>query len=85
MTHDPTETMRRALVDMINYAPGSRESLEATHGQVWDTAQLQDDFSVGGFMAPFVVVTRKSDGAPGTLLFQHAPRFYFCFTPKEIR
>jgi len=78
---DPTENIRRALVAEINHAPGSREALEAKHGQVWDTVQMTQDFSVSGFMAPLVVVTRKSDGARGTLYFQHGPRFYFNFSP----
>ena len=77
---DETETVRRALVSAINAQPGSREALEQEHGQVWDTNQLSQDFEVKGFMAPFVVVKRKSDGAVGSLKFQHSPRFYFSFT-----
>jgi hypothetical protein len=41
---------------------------------------LTNDFDVQGFMAPFVVVRRKSDNKKGTLTFQHSPRFYFDFT-----
>lgn len=78
---DPTEGIRRELVDKINAQPGSREALEAEHGQVWDTDELQKDFTVNGFLAPFVSVTRKSDGAKGVLMFQHGPRFYFGFRP----
>lgn len=48
-------------------------------GQTWDTAQLQEDFTVEGFSAPFVVVRRKSDGKRGTLEFKHSPRIYFDF------
>lgn len=48
-------------------------------GQQWDTAQLQEDFEVLGFAAPFVVVRRKSDGKRGTLEFTHRPRVYFDF------
>lgn len=76
---DPTEGIRRDMVKAINAEPGSREALEAEHGQVWDTTELQADFSVEGFGAPFVVVTRKADGARGSLKFQHRPRFYFGF------
>ncbi len=78
---DETEGIRRVLVDAINAEPGSRGALEAEHGQVWDTAQLTADFEVRGFMAPFVVVRRLGDGAVGTLMFQHRPRFYFGFSP----
>lgn len=76
---DPTENARRAMVQMINAEPGPREALTAEHGQVWDTEELQRDFDVIGFAAPFIVVRRKSDGERGSLLFQHHPRFYFCF------
>lgn len=76
---DPTEGTRRAMVAEINAEPGSRGALEAEHGQVWDTDQLRADFEVTGFMAPFVTVKRLSDGAKGTLCFQHSPRLYWGF------
>jgi hypothetical protein len=78
---DPTEAIRRELVAAINAEPGSREALEAEYGQVWDTDQVRAEFEVTGFAAPFVVVTRKSDNAKGSLCFQHSPRFYFSFQP----
>lgn len=78
---DETESARRSLVAEINSASGSREYLEAQHGQVWDTNQLQEDFDVLGFMAPIIAVRRKSDGVKGSLFFQHGPRFYFNFQP----
>ena len=78
---DPTETVRRELVAEINAEPGSREALEALHGQVWNTEELSRDFEVLGFMAPMIAVRRKSDGIKGSLYFQHGPRFYFSFEP----
>ena len=63
--------------------PGSREALEAEHGQVWDTSEMQQHFDVIGFMAPFVVASRKSDGQKGSLEFQASPRFYFNFIPDK--
>ena len=83
MTADPTEATRRQLVAEINADPGSREALEAEYGQVWDTGQLQEEFTVEGFMAPLVVVKRKCDGQVGSLMFQHHPRFYFNFQPDK--
>ena len=59
---DPTEPIRRQMLAEINATPGSREALEAEHGQVWDTKQLGEDYEVLGFAAPLVVVRRKSDG-----------------------
>lgn len=79
--NDPTETIRRERVAEINLQPGSREALEAQYGQVWNTDQLSEDFEVLGFMAPLVVVRRKSDGRKGSLEFQHSPRIYFNYQP----
>jgi hypothetical protein len=76
---DETESLRRELVSEVNSVAGARAALEDAHGQVWDTEQLADAFEVSGFAAPFVVVRRKADGVRGSLMFQHNPRFYFCF------
>src|SRR5690242_17761014 len=70
---DSTEAYRRQRVAEINAEPGSRMALELQYGQVWDTADLARDFVVTGFLAPFVVVRRKSDGVRGSLEFQHSP------------
>jgi hypothetical protein len=78
---DPTEAVRRERLVEINAEPGSREALEAQYGQVWSTDELARDFTVMGFMAPLVVVCRKSDACKGSLEFQHSPRFYFNFQP----
>ena len=82
---DETEEVRRSRLAVINSAVESkdptteRQRLDAQYGQVWDTAQLAEDFEVLGFMAPYVVVRRKSDGRKGSLEFQHHPRLYFNF------
>lgn len=79
---DPTESIRRQRLAEINAEPGSREALESEYGQVWDTDQLREDFDVLGFLAPYVVVRRKSDGAKGSLEFQNSPRFFYSFSPE---
>ena len=76
---DTTEQIRKEMVTEINSDAIERQNLESKYGQVWDTNELQKDFSVKGFMAPFVIVERKSDKQMGTLTFQHSPRFYFDF------
>lgn len=81
MSHDPTETARRRMI--AEHTPGSRPALEAEHGQVWDTSELQVDYDVLSFLAPFVMVRRKSDGVMGTLRFQASPRFYFAFAENQ--
>ena len=76
---DPTENIRREMVNEINLVPGSREDLESKYGQVWSTDEMQRDFEAIGFAAPLIVVRRKADGVKGSLMFQHNPRFYFSF------
>ena len=76
----PTEFPRRVLVEVINSEPhNNRAEVEARYGKVWNTQELQSEFDVTGFMAPFVGVIRKSDGKKGALEFTHAPRWYFNF------
>ncbi len=43
----------------------------------WNTSELQKEFEVIGFQAPYVVVIRKSDRVKGSLEFTHNPRLYF--------
>ncbi|MBL8794139.1 MAG: hypothetical protein JNM56_09555 [Planctomycetia bacterium] len=80
---DPTESIRLTQLAEINAVPRSREELEAQDGQVWNIEELARDFEVLGFLAPYVVVRRKADGQLGSVAFQHAPRFYFDFTPDQ--
>jgi hypothetical protein len=47
----------------------------------WNNEELLRDFTVIRFMAPYVLVVRKSDGVRGTLEFTHRPRVYFKFQP----
>jgi hypothetical protein len=76
---DDTENVRRHAQAAINRRRLPREQLELEHGQVWNAEELTRDFEVIGFMAPVVAVTRKSDGAKGSMLFQHEPRLYVAF------
>jgi hypothetical protein len=82
MPHDPTETPRREMIQEINAEPGSREALEKEHGQAWDTEEMRRDFEALGFLAPFILVRRRSDGVKGSLAFQHNPRLYYNFQPN---
>lgn len=79
---DQTEAIRKSLVQTLNAEPGSREDLEQRYGDVWDTQQLQEHFTVLGFCAPFCVVERKLDHTKGSVLLQHNPRFYHSFKPE---
>ena len=79
---DATESIRREMVKEINHEPGSREDLEQKHGQVWNTQEMQQEFEALGFLAPLIVVRRRSDGTKGSLKFQHSPRLYFDWSPE---
>jgi hypothetical protein len=81
MTADTTGQARRAMI-----ASGQPAAdLAADSGQRWTTDELQRDFEVLGFAAPFVVVRRRSDGQRGSLEFTHQPRVYFGFVPDDGR
>jgi len=71
---DNTESLRR---EMLETGQPYRDLARAE--QRWDTDQLRAEFEVIGFMAPFVAVRRKSDGAKGSMEFTHNPRYYFNF------
>ena len=71
------DVLRLDRLAAINAAPGDRAMLETRYGQVWDPQELRRDFDVQSYLAPIVVVRRRSDGVIGTLEFQHQPRFYF--------
>ena len=81
MESKEAENARRQLVGELNALPKGRAELETEHGEVWDTDELRRDFEPLGFLAPFVMVRRRSDGVVGSLMFQHDPRFYFRFLP----
>jgi hypothetical protein len=72
--NDATDAIRQ---EMIANGEPARDLEQAT--QRWSTQELGRDFEVIGFEAPFVVVTRKSDGQKGSLEFTHTPRYYFNF------
>ena len=56
---------------------------EKEHGKAWTTEELQKDFDVLGFLAPYVAVCRKADGVRGSLRFDHSPRLYYSFEKAE--
>ena len=77
---DPTESTRRALVAQTNANATARKELEERHGEVFDSDEVREQFTVTGFAAPFMVVVRKADNLKGSLMFQHSPRFYWGFS-----
>ena len=86
--HDNTETTRKIHMVLINAGYSDNEieryqELVNTYGKdnVWTSDQISQDFNIEGFMAPYVVGTRRVDNVRGSLTFTHSPRFYFDFKP----
>jgi hypothetical protein len=88
MFNDETATeLRKDFIAQNNAAVQSdnetleRQRLEAIHGvgNVWNTKELQENFQVLSFLAPFCSVIRRSDKKKGVVEFQHSPRFYWGF------
>jgi hypothetical protein len=88
---DSTEPIRRHRLAEINADPASRAVLESKYGLVWDAGELDRDFEVLGFMAPFVVVRRRaSDGlhtlttvASRTICGRNLPSFACSIVPEN--
>lgn len=72
---DETENIRKVQQAIVNATPN-----EALPEKTWTTDELTKEFAVLGFMAPYVVVRRISDGKKGSLMFRHSPRVYFGWT-----
>jgi hypothetical protein len=76
---DETESTRREMIA----AGKPAQDLAQCADKIWDTEQLAADFTVRAFLAPFVIVQRKSDGRMGSLEFTHNPRRYFNWQPDD--
>jgi len=50
--------------------------------QKWNTQEVQKDFEILSFFAPFVAVERKIDGKRGTMRFDDYPRYYYDFKAR---
>ncbi len=75
------QRLRRSLE--INREKKNKKALEEEYGKVWDQKELAAAFDVEAYLAPFVIVRRKKDGARGTLEFQTWPRLYFSWIEDE--
>lgn len=87
---DETEQARRIRMGELHALTTEQENelnlvreLESRYGKVWDSQGLRNDYEVLGFMAPLVVVRRRSDGQKGSLEFTHIPRAYFNWMPDS--
>ena len=53
--------------------------MENSENKTWSTKELQEDFEVLAFSAPYVVVVHKKTRKKGNLQFDHSPRVYYNF------
>jgi hypothetical protein len=84
---EPDPGAASAICKQAPCGPDPEHPLYPTHAiqQTWTTAEMQEDFIVLGFAAPFAVVRRRDDGTEGSLEFTHSPRVYFNFVPDTIQ
>ena len=73
---DPTERMRRHMIET-----GQPYKDAAKADRTLTTEEFIAEYTAVGFLAPFVICVRKSDGVKGSMEFTHSPRKYFNFKP----
>lgn len=75
-----------ARMKMIADGEPEKQLASVAHGRMWTKDELQADFEVQGFLAPFVIVKRKADNRVGSMMFANKPdgnRVYFNFEPDS--
>jgi hypothetical protein len=76
------------VIDCLNdyYATWTEEDakadLQEKYGEVWNDAELVENFGVQFFDGGAVHVIRKDSGKSGTVAYLKKPRLYFSFVPK---
>ena len=65
-------------IEIKDYGTGRQPT-----GQTWTTQELQRDFEVISFAAPYARVRRRSDGLVGWMEFTHSPRVYWGFPGEK--
>lgn len=82
-TEDNTAVIRGVMIESGVVQKDLAEAVDAGE-QTWTSEELQRDFEVLEFLAPYVTVRRKSDSKLGSLEFAHRPRIYFGFRAHEL-
>jgi hypothetical protein len=60
--------------------PYSKLELEILYeGKAYDSVEVTLEYVLTRFLEPYVFVTRKSDGAKGSMSYQNEPRIYYDF------
>ncbi len=80
---DDTESIRRTMIAENQPAVHLADCVKRGDKVYQTKEELLAEFEIQGFLAPFVVVRRKSDNRIGTMEFVHEPRVYFNFEPDN--
>lgn len=78
MPHDPTESIRREMLETDQPLSDAAQAVD-----LMTTDEMSAQYTVLAFLAPFVIVRRKADGRNGSLEFTHSPRRYFNWQPDD--
>jgi len=88
--NDPTEGVRReaiamqqAAVKAVNNDEEVVRRIREKYSDACNTHEFQKQYEAIGFMAPLVVVIRRSDGVKGSMEFLHDPRIYYRFVEES--
>ena len=63
-----------------------RKELEEKYGEknVYSTKEVEEEFEIISFLAPYCTARRRSDNKQGVLEFCDNPRFYFDFKQEHL-
>lgn len=67
----------RLLEELKETYPDVYQEIQEGGGECWTTDEVQDEFEIIGFMAPFCVAKRRETQEKGALTFVHRPRIYY--------
>ena len=70
----------RLLEELKEAYPDVHQAIQED-GECWTTEEVQEDFEITGFMAPFVTAVKRETKEKGTLVFVHRPRVYYGWQP----
>lgn len=72
----------RLLEELKEAYPDVHQAIQDNmEGECWSTDEVQEEFEILGFMAPFVTAIKRSTGEKGVLTFVHNPRVYYGWRP----
>ena len=71
------ETKEQLLEELKDTYPEVHQAIQEDEGKCWTTDEVQDEFEILGFIAPFCAAIRRETKEKGALTFVHQPRLYY--------